>query len=328
MKPIPEVTALQPKLRDKTARVGVLLGGMSTEREVSRKSGKAVAAALERRGWTVVPIDVGRDLPFQLRDHAVDVAWVALHGAFGEDGCVQGLLELMRVPYTGSGVQASAMAMDKVTTKRALRDHGVRMPADAAWRPGDPMPDLPFPLICKTPRGGSTLGILRAPDAARLESALARLSTLDDVVLVEQVIQGPEITVAVLDGRPLPVTLIRPLDDDFFDFEAKYTEGRTEYLTPAPIPDATRRDAQGQAKAAYEALNLRGVARADFMVDDQGQPWFLEINTIPGMTATSLSPMAAAAVGIDFDALVESILLAATLGVPEATADEQSAPGA
>ena len=328
MKSIPQVAALQARLRDRTARVGVLMGGRSTERKVSLKSGKAVTEALQRRGWDTVAIDVGPDLPFRLRDEGVDVAWIALHGAFGEDGCVQGTLELMRVPYTGSGVQASAIAMDKVATKRLLNGRGLRLPADEAWRPGDPMPGLPLPLICKTPRGGSTLGIIRAPDAAALEGALAELSKLDDTVLVEQVITGDEITVAVLDGRPLPVTLIRPIGDDFFDFEAKYTEGRTEYLTPAPIDDETRRDAQRQAQVAYDALQLRGVARADFIVDAAGHAWFLEINTIPGMTATSLSPMAAAAVGIDFDGLVEGVLLAASLGVAEASPDEQEAPGA
>ncbi len=328
MKSIPEVAALQARLSDRTARVGVLMGGRSTERKVSLKSGKAVAEALVRRGWDTVAIDVGPDLPFRLRDERIDVAWIALHGAFGEDGCVQGTLEVMRVPYTGSGVQASAIAMDKVATKRRLADRGVRLPADTAWHAGDPMPQLALPLICKTPRGGSTLGILRAPDAAALEGALAELSKLDDTVLVEQVITGDEITVAVLDGRPLPVTLIRPIGDDFFDFEAKYTEGRTEYITPAPIDDATRIDAQRQAKVAYDALALRGVARADFIVDEAGHAWFLEINTIPGMTATSLSPMAAAAVGIDFDGLVEGVLLAASLGVAEASADEQGAPGA
>ncbi len=329
MTSIPQVDALQALFRGRKARVGVLLGGMSSERNVSLKSGKAVLGALQRKGWDAVAIDVGPDLPFRLRDEGVDVAWIALHGAFGEDGCVQGTLELMRIPYTGSGVQGSAVAMDKVATKRLLAGQGLRMAADCAWRAGDPLPtQLGFPLITKTPRGGSTLGIQKCADASQLEAALAELSELDDVVLVEQIIKGPEITVAVLSGRALPPTLIRPVTDDFFDFEAKYTEGRTEYITPAPISDAARDDAQAQARAAYAALGLRGVARADFIIDAQDRPWFLEINTIPGMTATSLSPMAAAAVGIDFDTLVEKLLLGATLQVAVADAGQQGKPGA
>lgn len=326
MKSAPQVTALQARLQARTARVAVLMGGMSSERKVSLKSGKAVATALERKGWTVVRLDVGPDLPARLREERIDVAWIALHGAFGEDGCVQGLLEIMRIPYTGSGVQGSAVAMDKVATKRLLERHGVRLPADQAWSPGDPTPALPLPVICKTPRGGSTLGIVKAHTAAELDAALQTLGQLDHTVLVEEIIEGEEITCAVLSGRALPVTLIRPLKE-FFDFEAKYTEGHTEYLTPAPIPDAVRDDAQRQAAAAYAALKLEGIARADFIVDADGAPWFLEINTIPGMTATSLSPMAADAVGIDFDTLVEQLLLGASLGVLEAAPAEQSAPG-
>jgi len=311
--PINQPPELSQRLRERTARVGVLMGGLSTERNVSMKSGKAVAAALRARGWSVVDIDVGPDLPAQLRDAEVDVAWLALHGAFGEDGCVQGLLEIMRIPYTGSGPQASAAAMDKVTTKRLLAGRGVRLIEDRTWRAGDPAPaDLPLPVAVKAPNGGSSIGVYLCRTPAELEEGLKRCSELGDEVLVERMVTGEEITVAVLSGRPLPVVAIRPREG-FFDFEAKYTKGATDYLVPAPIQASVADDAQLQAERAYTALGLAGIARADFIVDAEGTAWFLEINTIPGMTATSLSPMAAAAEGMSFEDLVEELLLGAGL---------------
>lgn len=292
--------------------VGVLMGGMSSERAVSLKSGRAVADALRSQGVDVVEIDVGPELPFQLREHGVDVAWIALHGAFGEDGCVQGLLEIMRIPYTGSSVLGSATAMDKITTKRLLADQDVQLPADTVWTKGDEMPDVELPVVVKTPEGGSTIGIYMCETAGELEQALLDCQQWADTVLVEQKITGEEITVAVLDGTPLPAVSIRPREG-FFDFEAKYTKGQTDYLVPSPLPDAVTQRAQAQAQAAYAALGLAGVARADFIVDADGVPWFLEINTIPGMTATSLSPMAAGAVGVSFEALVMRLLEGARL---------------
>lgn len=301
---------------DKTRhRVGVLLGGLSPERSISLKSGAAVAGALRERGWEVVEIDVGPDLPEKLRAARVDVAWLALHGPLGEDGCVQGLLEVMRVPYTGSGVRGSAVAMDKVATKRMLRGSGIAMPADRVWRRGDPFPeDLRFPVMAKTPEGGSTLGIRKCMDAAELESGLLYCLEFAEEVLLEEFVEGEEITVAVLFGRPLPVVSIQP-ESGFFDFEAKYTKGRTRYVVPAPIPAESAAAAQRAAAAAYAALGLDGVARADFILDSGGTPWFLEINTLPGMTATSLSPMAAGQVGMSFGDLVEALLLRARLRV-------------
>jgi len=293
-------------------RVGVLLGGMSSERGVSLKSGHAVAEALRSRGHDVVELDVGPDLPERLRAEKIDVAWIALHGAFGEDGCVQGLLEIMRIPYTGSGVLGSATAMDKITTKHLLADTVVKLPADRTWRPGEPMPDIALPVVVKTPEGGSTIGIYMCDTDAELENALLECQTWAKAVLVEEKIVGREITVAVLDGEALPVVEIRPRSG-FFDFEAKYTKGETDYLVPAPIPEAVAASAQEQARVAYATLGLEGIARADFIVDAAGVPWFLEINTSPGMTATSLSPMAAGAVGVSFEVLVERLLAGARL---------------
>jgi D-alanine-D-alanine ligase len=303
---------LYERLASRACRVAVLKGGMSTERNVSLKSGKAVSAALRSRGWEVVDIDVGPDLPERLRSEGVEVCWIALHGAFGEDGCVQGLLEIMRIPYTGSDVRGSAIAMDKVATKRCLAGAGLNMCPDVVWEAGDPLPlDLGFPLVAKTPRGGSTIGTFVCQDAGSLESALVRCLEFDPVVLIEKGVHGEEITVAVLGGRALPVVSIRPVQADHFDFEAKYQEGRTQYLVPSPLPAHITEEAQRQAVIAYKGLGLAGVARADFLVDGAGQAWFLEINTIPGMTATSLSPMAAGAVGMSFEDLVEALLQAA-----------------
>lgn len=296
--------------------VGVLLGGISPERPISLKSGAAVANALRGRGWNVAEIDVGADLPEQLRAAGVTVAWLALHGPLGEDGCVQGLCEVMRVPYTGSGVRGSAIAMDKIATKRMLRGvGGVDLPADTTWRRGEPVPEgRSFPVMVKTPEGGSTLGIRKCHDAGELETGLAYCLEFGDEVLLEQFVDGYEITVAVLDGEALPVVKIEP-ETEFFDFEAKYTKGRTRYLVPAPIPDEVAARAQAAAVAAYRTLDLAGVARADFIVDAAGVPWFLEINTLPGMTETSLSPMAAGQRGMSFADLVERILQGARVRV-------------
>jgi D-alanine-D-alanine ligase len=298
--------------RYRRKRVGVLLGGMSTERAISLKSGHAVHEALIARGYDAVEVDVGPDVADRLRAERIEVCFVALHGIFGEDGCIQGLLEILRIPYTGSGVLGSATAMDKIATKRAVRGLGLRMAEDVVWRVGDPLPAIDFPVFAKTPQGGSTLGIVQCADGAGLEKALVDLQRYGDEVLIERKIEGEEITVAVLDGRALPVVAIRPRSG-FFDFDAKYTKGETDYLVPAPISPAAAAHAQKDALTVYRSLSLRGVARADFILDAHDVPWFLEINTIPGMTATSLSPMAAQAVGMGFEDLVEAVLDGARL---------------
>jgi len=301
-------------MKDKSnLTVGVLMGGMSSERPISMKSGTAVAEALRSRGYQVVEIDVDPNTPAKLREHKVDVAWLALHGAFGEDGCVQGLLEIMRIPYTGSGVRASAIAMDKIATKRLLRGTKVHLPEDSVWQPGNPTPtDVQFPVVAKTPNGGSTIGIHMCSNADELHTALEDCGRFEPAVLIEQFIQGTEITVAVLEGQALPVVEIRPVEG-FFDFNAKYTKGQTEYLVPAPIDPVVAATAQEHAEIAFRTAGLSGVVRADFIVDEEGIPWFLEINTLPGMTATSLTPMAAGATGVSFEDLVEMSLKSAQL---------------
>ncbi len=297
----------------KSMKVGVLLGGMSAERPVSLESGRAVAGALRRRGWDAIEVDVGPELPARLVAEGVEVAWLALHGRFGEDGCVQGLLELMRIPYTGSGPTASAVAMDKLLTKRVLEGHGLALPEQVVLGPEDAVPeDLELPVVAKTPTGGSTLGISFCRTPGELAKGVADCRMHGDIVQLERFVEGTEITVAMLDGRPLPVVAIRP-DSGFFDYEAKYTKGKTRYLVPADIDPAVAERAQRDAALSARVLGLSGICRADFIVDEAGTPWFLEVNTIPGMTETSLSPMAAGEAGIGFDELVERVLQGARL---------------
>jgi D-alanine-D-alanine ligase len=301
-----------------TTTVGVLMGGLASERGVSLKSGKAVLAALQERGWNAVPIDVGRDLAAQLV--GIDVAWLALHGRYGEDGCVQGLLELMAIPYTGSGVRASAVAMDKIATKRALASVDViDLVPDAVVRAGDPRPaSLPLPVIVKPAVGGSTLGMAIVREESEWAEAIGSAAAHHPEVLVERLVPGEEITCAVLDGEALPVVRIEP-QSGFFDFEAKYTDGSTRYEVPATIPSEVAERAQRAAVAAHAWLGCRGLTRSDFILEDTEDgivPRMLEINTLPGMTATSLSPMAASCTGMDFGTLVEVLLQAARLDAP------------
>jgi D-alanine-D-alanine ligase len=206
--------------------------------------------------------------------------------------------------------------MDKIATKRMLRGSAVQLPADWVWQAGTPLPsDLTYPIVAKTPGGGSTIGVYICDDEKQLVVALDECTKWESTVLLEQKIVGEEITVAILEDQVLPVVAIRPVEG-FFDFDAKYTKGQTEYLVPAPISEASSNSAQEQALVAWRTLRLAGIARADFIVDAEGIPWFLEINTIPGMTETSLSPMAAGALGISFEALVERCLLNSQLSVP------------
>ena len=305
---------------DKTMRIGVIKGGLSAERPVSLESGAAVARALRRRGYDVVEVDATRDLPRKLVAEGVQAAWIALHGRFGEDGCVQGLLEVMGIPYTGSGVRASSVAMDKVATKRVAAALGgdVVLASDWTVRRGEALPtEVDLPVFVKPSVGGSTLGAMPAHTLEELEVAVREAHRFHDEALIEEVVEGDEITVAVLDGRALPVVRIVP-KSGLFDYEAKYTKGLTEYEVPGAISESAAARASVVARVLYRALQCRGLCRVDFIVRARDDlPVLLELNTIPGMTEMSLSPMAAAATGIGFDELVEQILLAAQCMPPE-----------
>ncbi len=303
-------------MKDKQQRIGVIMGGTSAEREVSLRTGAAIVKALESCGYTVVAIDADKTLPARVVEEQIDVAFLAVHGRYGEDGTIQGMLELMQIPYTGSGVLASALAIDKAVTKRMVAQDGVTTPPATLV---DEQCDVDafitqcghFPQVVKPVREGSTLGIAIAKDADELKQAIEQARRYDRRVLVEEYINGREVTVSVMNGRALSIIEVVP-DSGFYDYTAKYTAGKTRYLVPAPLPEQQYQAIQQAAVASYVSLGCRGAARVDFMVTDDDF-YFLEVNTIPGMTETSLLPKAAADCGMDFAKLVEEILDDASL---------------
>jgi len=303
------------------SRIAVLKGGRSLERTVSLNSASRVEDALERLGHEVLPIDVGPDLVPRLRDARPEIAFVALHGEDGEDGTVQELLEPLGIPYTGSGPAACARCWDKVLAKHVLREAGVPTPAFHAFAQAafhdlgaaEALPEiereLGFPLVVKPARGGSALGIKFAATAGDVPGALVAAFAYDSKVLLERHVAGPDLAVSVLDGEPLPVIEAVPIGEDFYDFEARYEIGRTEFICPAPLPDEETARAQELAVATWNALGCRGFARVDLLRDDEtGELTVLEANTVPGLTDTSLLPQAADAAGIAFDDLVGRIV--------------------
>ncbi len=299
--------------RFKGKTVGVFLGGESSEREVSLRTGAAALQALRKKGYEVREVDIHGDWLGMIRGAGVDVAFLALHGRFGEDGCIQGALELARIPYTGSGVAASALSMSKALTKRVVAAAGVPCAADAVYEGAalsDPRPPgFGFPLVVKPDREGSTvgIGIVRGPDGWR--GAMAEAGKHDSRVLVEAYIPGREITVGIVNGRVLPAIEIVPKSGSgFYDYKSKYTAGQTEYVIPVPMDRDVLARAADFTRRSAAALFLRGAARIDYRIDPAGSLFFLEANTIPGMTETSLLPKAARFDGLSFEDLVEEIL--------------------
>jgi len=308
--------ALIDKSEMKTKTIGVLYGGLSAEREISLKTGTAVLKALIADGYKAVGIDVGLNLPSQLSEAGIQVAFIALHGRFGEDGRVQGLLEMLHIPYTGSGVLASSLSIDKVATKQMLLYHELPTPGFQVVKGKLEAEKLisacrHLPLVVKPSREGSTIGISIVQSVEALRHGIDTAAALDDSVLVEEYIDGLELTVSVLNGEALPVIQIVP-KTGFYDYHAKYTVGQTDYLLPAPIDAGVYTRMQEAAVDACQALGCRGAARVDFMLRDK-EFYCLEVNSIPGMTETSLLPKAAKAAGLEFGQLVELILLDADL---------------
>lgn len=300
----------------KTRRIGVLLGGLSAEREVSLNTGEAVAKALEGRGYDVRRIDVGRDIATRLSADPIDVAFIALHGRWGEDGCIQGLLESLFIPYTGSGVLGSAAAMDKVFSKRIFKFEGVPIAPYVVLERGKALAveSLPsgLPCVVKPSREGSSVGVHIVREAAAFAAAVQDAEKYAGEVLVEKYIKGREINVGVLFGQALGAIEIVP-SREFYDYTAKYTAGMTEYRYPAPIgPDAYAKALELGVKA-FKALGCDGGARTDLILGENGNFIVLEVNTLPGMTATSLLPKMAAGNGIDFPSLCERLLCGASL---------------
>jgi D-alanine-D-alanine ligase len=302
-------------------KVAVLKGGSSLERVVSLRSAARVEDALGELGHEAIGIDVGRDLVGRLRAELPDVVFIALHGPGGEDGTVQELLEILDLPYTGPGVAACAICMDKVAAKHEVRGAGLPTPDWAAFNAtafrelgaADTLEEiegrLGFPLVIKPASQGSSLGVEFASSRDEVPEALVAAFSYDDRVLLERYVKGRELAVSILDGEALPVVEAIPREEDFFNFEARYEIGRTEYVCPAELGEAEMR-VQELATRTYEALGCTGFARVDLMLGNDG-PQVLEVNAIPGLTDTSLFPMAAEAAGIGFAQLVERILASA-----------------
>ncbi len=308
-------------------RVGVLMGGPSAEREISLKSGRAVCAALEQVGCcaTAIEVSAGADIETalltRLRAASVDVAFIALHGTFGEDGGVQRLLDREGLPYIGSSAEASAVAMDKVAARVQFEAAGLSIPRGIAlrqerWADGAARPELMRriaslgePVVVKPSAQGSSIGVQIVP-SSQAALAIDGAFSYGSVVLVEEYVTGRELTVGMLEDQPLPVIEIVP-SHRFFDFTAKYQAGMTEYRVPAPIDAATARAVQDAASAAHRALGCRDCSRVDLILTPAGLPAVLEVNTIPGFTGTSLLPKAAAAAGIAFPELCLRLVRAA-----------------
>ncbi|MBK1691290.1 D-alanine--D-alanine ligase [Ectothiorhodospira mobilis] len=292
-------------------RVAVLMGGWSAERDISLRSGQAVLAALRAAGVDAHGVDADRDVLQVLHRGGFDRVFIALHGRGGEDGVVQGALELAGIPYTGSGVAASAVAMDKLMSKRLWRGAGLPTPGFCVLQPGfDPqavVADLGLPLIVKPALEGSSIGMTRVNRAGELTQAHATAAACGGPVLAEAWITGGEYTAAILDGEALPLIRLET-PRAFYDYEAKYHAGDTRYLCPCGLSPEEEHRLQALALEAFAAVTARGWGRVDLMRDESGRAWLIEVNTVPGMTDHSLVPMAARAAGLDFQDLVLRIL--------------------
>lgn len=309
---------------NKNQVVAVVMGGPSAEREVSLNTGAAIANALREYGYTnVVEIDLDpRNFGKQLAESKAEVVFNAVHGLYGEDGRLQTLLEIREMPYTGSGMIASVSCMDKVITKRMLRDAGISTPACLIVNKKEIgikekiMQRFSLPVVIKPASQGSSIGVEIVKEEKQLDEALANAFKYSRDILVEEFIGGKELTVSMMqkDGEvvALPVIHIAP-HSGMYDYHSKYTKGATEYICPADLDEETTKKVQEISKQAYEVLGCSGVARADVMLDEEGNGYVLEINTVPGMTATSLVPKAAAAAGISFPELCNIILQSASV---------------
>ncbi len=316
-------------LKDKI--IGVVMGGSSGEREVSLNSGAAVAKALMARGYTVKEVVVDESVVDQLRSSGVDVAFIVLHGGWGEDGRLQAVCETIGMPYTGSGVLASALAMNKAQAKAVFMHRNIPTPSYCpALSREFIMGKMGFnlPIVIKPSNEGSSLGVSIVRKEEEFAPALTRARQYDPDPIAEEYIPGREMSVGVLDGEALGVVEIKPVEG-FYDYDHKYTAGQSRYDAPAEMPDGTARLIRDLGKAAYDALGCRGGARVDFRLCENRGPFVLEVNTIPGMTSSSLLPKSAAVMGIGFEELVERMLLSSKVHMRkrDAEQDEKDSPG-
>ena len=294
-------------------KVAVLMGGRSGEREISLRSGNAVLAALINAGVDAHGIDVDEHIFNRLQDEKFKHAFIALHGRGGEDGCIQGGLEMIGLPYTGSGVMASSICMDKIMTKKIWLTMGIPTPRFSEIHDSTKFKDvanhLGVPFIVKPSCEGSSLGIAKITSEAEFVAACLKAHAFSGELMAEEWVEGSEYTVSVLDDEALPVIQLQTAHD-FYDFEAKYKSNDTQYLLPCGLEEMAEVQLQVQALQAFRATNATSWGRVDVMLDDQGKSWFLEVNTVPGMTDHSLVPMAAKHIGVDFQQLVLRILAA------------------
>jgi D-alanine-D-alanine ligase len=308
----------------KKKKTGVLMGGVSAEREVSLRSGKAVYRALKSLGYDVVAIDAKGDLHASLKKQKVERVFIALHGGHGENGAVQGMLEIMGIPYTGSGVLASALAMDKVASKKIFLYHGIPVPPfrivtsnelsvtgkrkDASYVTRHSfLGRLKLPVVVKPSTEGSSVGVEIVRDEKAFQHALKKAFAYGETVLVEKYVRGKEVQIAILDDKVLGGVEVRP-SKEFYSYEAKYTAGLTEYIFPPELDTRTYWKAEAAALAAHQALGCSGATRVDLIIDKSNDPYVLEVNTIPGMTETSLLPKIAKNAGLEFPELIQRIL--------------------
>jgi D-alanine-D-alanine ligase len=290
-------------------KIGVLMGGVSGEREVSLRSGAAIYNALKGMRYNAVSIDVGADICSVLQREQIEIAFLALHGGYGENGAIQGLLDVLGIAYTGSGVLASAMAMDKEASKKIFLYHRISMPPFAVvgkeQRTGRMAFDLPW--VVKPSAEGSSLGVSIVKEEKDFEKALEHALSFGPKVIVEKYIEGQEIQIGILGNRILGGVEVRP-SLEFYNYEAKYTSGLTDYILPPHLEEEVYERCGKTALAAHEALGCQGATRVDLRVDREGNAFVLEVNTIPGMTETSLLPKIAGLAGLDFPGLIEEML--------------------
>ncbi len=290
-------------------KIGVLCGGTSSEREISLKSGEAVFKAIKKMGLKTVLIDVDKNIAQKLLKEKIDVAYVTLHGPMGEDGTIQGMLEIMKIPYTGCGVFASSASMDKIISKKLFEYAEI---PTAPWHEvvknsKNKKTNLSYPLVVKPATQGSAIGISIVKNKSEYEKALKLAFKYDDRVLIEKYVKGTEITVSVLNGKALPVIEIVP-EGKFYDFKSKYTVGQSKHLIPPRLSKKTILETQKIGEKVFSEFLCKGTCRVDMIVDKNDKIWVLESNTLPGMTETSLFPDAARAAGMNFDKLVLEIL--------------------
>jgi D-alanine-D-alanine ligase len=301
-------------------KIAVLAGGISAEREVSLRSGQAVYKALKDRGYDVILIDTAEDLYHSLTDGRVEIAFIALHGGYGENGAVQGMLEVMGIPYTGSGVLASALAMDKEASKKVFTYHGIPVPP-FVFAAGDELPEdlrsmapgFELPWVVKPVAEGSSIGVSIVKTADEIPAAIAEALRHGDSIIIEKYIRGREIQIGILNNRALGGVEVRP-KLEFYNYEAKYTQGMTEYVLPPEVSPADYERLKTTALEAHKALGCAGATRVDLILDQKGNNYILEVNTIPGMTETSLLPKIARLAGLEFGDLIEEIIRSASGG--------------